>query len=80
MKIFITGINGFVGKSLYKFLTPKYEVIGFYNNGNSLFENCLKVDLKYEEATLKAFKDAAQGDEINVLHLASQTANVNNLL
>lgn len=79
MKIFITGVNGFVGKSLYKSLAPTYEVIGFYNSGNSLFENCVKVDLKNEEATIKAFLDAAQGDEIAVLHLASQTANANNL-
>ena len=79
MKIFITGVNGFVGKNLYKFLSSKHEVVGFYNSGNSLFENCIKVDLKNEQATMKAFQEAAQGDEIMVLHLASQTASANNL-
>ncbi|MCD0473658.1 NAD(P)-dependent oxidoreductase [Flavobacterium sp. EDS] len=79
MKIFITGVNGFVGKNLFKSLTHKYNVIGFYNSGDSSFENCVKVDLKNEGATINAFQEAAQGDEIMVIHLASQTASAHNL-
>jgi nucleoside-diphosphate-sugar epimerase len=79
LKIFITGVNGFVGKNLYRYLAPRYEVIGFYNSGNSLFEDCVKVDLKDITATTKAFQEAALEHEIIVLHLASQTANINNL-
>ena len=45
MRILITGVNGFVGKHLYIDLIKVHEVIGIYNSGNKVFENCFKVDL-----------------------------------
>jgi nucleoside-diphosphate-sugar epimerase len=79
MNILITGVNGFVGKKLYKELIKNHEVIGIYNSGNSSFENCFKVDLLNEIETNNLFERISDKSINTIIHLASQTANSTNI-
>lgn len=82
MKIVITGVNGFVGKTLYKTLSKNHNVIGIYNSGNALFDNCYKIDLTNEEETNSVFEKIGISKIDVIVHLASQMAskkNVNDL-
>lgn len=79
MNILITGINGFVGKTLQKKLKPTHHVIGIYRSGEILDNDCYKVDLLSEENVLN-FCNNYTGKKVDVIvHLASNTANANNL-
>lgn len=77
MKLVITGINGFVGQTLYKHLSRQYEVVGIYNSGDSLFPNSFKIDLTSESETQDFFNTLTNVDTI--IHLASRMASANNL-
>lgn len=79
MRIVITGINGFVGKTLYKVLSEHHEVVGIYNSGNALFDNCYKVDLTSEEETNSIFEKLSAKKIDVIIHLASQMANSKNI-
>ncbi len=78
MKIVITGVNGFVGKALYRVLSEKHNVIGVYNSGNAVFENCYKVDLTNEEEIGLVFGKPETNDVDVIVHLASKMASVKN--
>jgi nucleoside-diphosphate-sugar epimerase len=78
MKIVITGVNGFVGKKLYRVLSEKHNVIGLYNSGNPVFENCYKADLTNEEEIDLVFGKSETNDVDVIVHLASKMANAKN--
>ena len=79
MRILITGVNGFVGKHLYIDLIKVHEVIGIYNSGNKVFENCFKVDLTNKIEIDDFFKNFGNESIDVVIHLASQMASAINL-
>ena len=79
MRILITGVNGFVGKSLYKTLAEKNQVFGIYNSGIALFDNCIKIDLSNEEEASIVIEKAGIEKIDSIVHLASRTANASNL-
>ena len=39
MKILITGLNGFIGRSLKKLLSEKYQVLSLVRDQNNFFED-----------------------------------------
>ncbi len=79
MKILITGVNGFAGKVLYKYLSQQHEAAGIYNSGKAMFGNCFKVDLTKEAETIQVIGKAGGGSIDAIVHLASQTANTGNV-
>jgi len=79
--ILITGVNGFVGKQLYHFLSDKNEnfcPLGIYRNTDSALLNCHQLDLSNEDST-QYFIDNLDVDIDAIVHLASITAQADNL-
>jgi nucleoside-diphosphate-sugar epimerase len=79
MKILITGVNGFVGKTLYKSLAREHDVVGIYNTGHASFDNCFKANLTIEEEVRHAFEKTGIESVGTIVHLASQMAGANNV-
>lgn len=77
MRILITGVNGFVGQTLYRHLSLEHDVLGIYHSNKKEFENCFKVDLTSEKETESFFKSQRNIDVI--VHLASKRAAADNL-
>ncbi|EMO45799.1 NAD(P)-dependent oxidoreductase [Leptospira santarosai] len=79
MRIIITGVNGFIGKALYNHLSKYHDIIGIYNSGEPLSQNCYKADLT-KEADIYTILKKIENDPVDVIiHLASQMANANYL-
>ncbi|PBQ31523.1 NADH(P)-binding protein [Sphingobacteriaceae bacterium] len=77
MSILITGVNGFVGKALYKRLSLSRSVIGIARQKTELPGNIQALDLTNEKQTLDFFENHK---EIScVVHLASRMANKDNV-
>ncbi|WP_078129414.1 NAD-dependent epimerase/dehydratase family protein [Leptospira alexanderi] len=79
MRILITGINGFIGRALYNHLSKCHDIIGIYNSGEPLSENCYKADLTREVDTNSILKKIKKDSVDIIIHLASQMASINNL-
>jgi nucleoside-diphosphate-sugar epimerase len=77
MKILITGVNGFVGKELYKHLEVKHEVFGIFRSGECPMRNCYKSDLTDESACIRVFKEKLSKLDL-IIHLAGRTASASN--
>lgn len=79
MKVLITGVNGFVGRALYKHLSKNYKTIGVGRqvdlNDNMLYN----ADLRDEKSSLSFFENYKGGTIDTIIHLASRTANKDNV-
>lgn len=80
MRILVTGVNGFVGSHIFRFLKEKKnDVYGVYRSGSAFSENCHKTDLTNETETHQLFNVLLKDKIDIVIHTASAIADINNL-
>ncbi|MEO6306057.1 MAG: NAD(P)-dependent oxidoreductase [Bacteroidia bacterium] len=75
MMILVTGVNGFIGKALFKSLKIIGEPMGIYNTSDKIFENTYKIDLLKEEEVFKFSENEFAQKIDTIVHLSSRTVN-----
>lgn len=78
MTILITGITGFVGEVLHNHLKREYHVYGISSSLEDRTKNIYKIDLTRIDEVNHFFQSAGCSFD-TIIHLASKTANENNL-
>jgi len=78
-KILITGANGFIGSSLLRQLSLKYQVFGASRTNNKNIENWLFLDLSDKSGVNNFFKQNKFDVIIHLAAIMANTSNVNDL-